>query len=56
MVDGAKFNSHDSGSHFKKSTFKNGYQKKKEYIFVTGLKLQVRLGMHSLHTYTLLMV
>ena len=24
MVDGAKFNSHDSGSHFKKSTFKNG--------------------------------
>ena len=56
MVDGAKFNSHDSGSHFKKSTFKNGYQKKNEYIFVTGLKLQVRLGMYSLHTYTLLMV
>ena len=28
MVDGAKFNSHDSGSHFKKLTFKNGYQKK----------------------------
>ena len=25
MVDGAKFNIHDSGSHFKKSTFKNGY-------------------------------
>ena len=22
MVDGAKFNSHGSGSHFKKSTFK----------------------------------
>ena len=25
MVDGAKFNSHDRGSHFKKLTFKNGY-------------------------------
>ena len=35
MVDGAKFNSYDSGSHFKKSTFKNGYWKKKSYIFVT---------------------
>ena len=28
MVDGSKFNSHDSGSYFKKSTFKNGYWKK----------------------------
>ena len=28
MVVVAKFNSHDSGSHFKKSTFKNGHQKK----------------------------
>ena len=25
---GAKFNSHDSGSHFKKSTFQNGYWNK----------------------------
>ena len=24
MVDGAKFNSHNSGSHFKESIFKNG--------------------------------
>ena len=53
MVDGAKFNSHDSGSHFKKSTFQNGYWKKNSYIFVTGLKLQVTLSMPSLHRYTL---
>ena len=51
MVDGAKFNSHDSGSHFKKSTFKNGYWKKKSYMFVTELKLQVRLSMKSLGIY-----
>ena len=25
IVYGAKFNSHDGGSHFKKSTFKNGH-------------------------------
>ena len=29
MVDGAKFSNHDIGSKFKKSTFKNGYQKQK---------------------------
>ena len=45
MVYGAKFNSHDSGSHFRKSTFKNGLWKKNSYIFVTELKLQIRLGM-----------
>ena len=28
MVDGAKFKSHASGSHFKKSTFKTGYEEK----------------------------
>ena len=56
MVYGAKFNSHDSGSHFKKSTFKNDYQKKNSYIFVTELKLQVRLSMQSLHINTLLLV
>ena len=28
MMDGAKLNSHDSGSHFWKSTFKNGCWKK----------------------------
>ena len=33
MVAGAKSNSHDSGSHFKKLTFKNGCQKKSLYIF-----------------------
>ena len=55
MVNGAKFNSHDSGSHFKKSTFKNGCWKKNSNIFVTELKLQVRLSMQSLHRYTLLM-
>ena len=32
MTDGAKFNSHDSGSHFMKSTFENGYWKKNSYI------------------------
>ena len=31
---GAKFNCHDSGSHFKKSTLEN------QYIFVTELKLR----------------
>ena len=41
-MDGAKFNSLDSGSHFKKSIFKNGHWKKKSHIFVTELKLQVR--------------
>ena len=39
MVDGAKFNSRDSGSHLKKSTFQNGYWKKRSYISVTELKL-----------------
>ena len=39
LVDDAKFNSHDSGSNFKKLTFKNGYLKKNSYIFVTELKL-----------------
>ena len=56
MIDGAKFNSHDSGSHFKKSTFKNGCQKKNSYIVVTELKLQVRLSMQSLHMNTFLLV
>ena len=49
MVDGAKFNSHDSGSHFNKSNFKNGCWKKNSWIFVSELKLQVRLSMQSLH-------
>ena len=39
MMDDAKFNSHISGSHFKKSILKNGYWKKNSYIFVTELKL-----------------
>ena len=30
MVVGAKFDSHDSGSHLKELTFKNGFKKKKE--------------------------
>ena len=50
MIDGAKFNSHDSGSHFKKSTFKNGHWKEKSYIFVTELKLQVRGIEHAVTT------
>ena len=40
MMDGASFNSHDSGSHFNKSTLNSGYWKKKSQIFVTELKLQ----------------
>ena len=47
MVDGAKFNSHGSGSHYNKSTSKNGYWKKKSHTFVTELKLQVRLSEHA---------
>ena len=35
MIDDAKFNIHDSDSHFKKSTFKNGYWKKNVCIFVS---------------------
>ena len=50
MVDGAKFNSHDSGNHFKKSIFKHWYWKKNSYIFVTELKLQVKLSMQTPHT------
>ena len=49
MVDGAKFNSHDSGSHFKKS-----HGKKILSIFVTELNLQVILNIQSLHRYALL--
>ena len=40
MLDGSKFNSHGSGSHFKKSTFKNYHWKKNPYIFVTELKFK----------------
>ena len=55
-MEDAKFNSHESGGHFNKSTFKNGCCKKNLHIFVTKLKLQVRLSIKSLHAYTLLMV
>ena len=64
-MDVAKFNSHDSGSHFKyrsqlykqkKQKNKNGYWKKKSYIIFTGLKLQIRLSMQSLHKYTLMKI
>ena len=54
IVDGAKFSSHDSGSYFYESTFKNGYWKKKLIFFVTELKLQVIFSMQSQHGYTLL--
>ena len=43
MVDGAKWNSHDSGTYFKKSTLKNGLLKEKFLYLVTELKLQERL-------------
>ena len=46
MVDGAIFNSYDSGSHFKKSNFK-WLMKKSSYIFVTELRLQIRLSMQA---------
>ena len=49
MVDSAKFNSHDSGSHFKTSALKNGYWRKNSEIFVAELKWQVRLSMQTLH-------
>ena len=51
MVDGAKFNSHDNGGQFQKSTFKNSCCRKNSNIFVTKLKLQVRLSMQSLQTF-----
>ena len=49
MVDSAKFNSHDSGSHFKTLALKNGYWTKNSKIFVAELKWQVRLSMQTLH-------
>ena len=54
LMDGAKFNSHDSGSHFKKSTleaFKNGLLPKEKKFSETSLslKLQGRFSMQSLH-------
>ena len=48
MAGGAKFNSHDSGSQFKKSTLKDDYRKK-AYMIVIKLKLQGRLNVKSLH-------
>ena len=56
MVDSGKFISHDNGDHFQKSTIKNDCCKKCSNIFVTKLKLQVRLSMQWLHRhrYTLL--
>ena len=53
MVDGAKFNSHDSGSHFQKPTFKNLKMATARIsnIFAIKFKLQVRLSMQSLHRY-----
>ena len=50
MVDDAKFNSRDIGSHLKKSSFENDCGKKNLYIFVSELKLQVKLSMQSLHS------
>ena len=44
MVDGAKCNSHNSGGHFKKLTLKMAAERKKSYIFVIELKVQVRLN------------
>ena len=44
MVDGAiEFNSHDNGSHFKKSTLKNGYWKKYSYILVKWVEVASRI-------------
>ena len=43
MMDGAKFNSHDSGSHFKKSTFKNGHWKKNSYIFSNWVEVASKI-------------
>ena len=46
MVYGAKFNSHDShdsGSHSKKLTFKNGHWKKHSQIFVTELEVASKI-------------
>ena len=55
MVDGAKFNRYDSGSHFKKWTFRIATERKID-IFATELKLRVRLSMQSLHRFSLLIV
>ena len=44
MVDGDKFKSHDSGSHFIKLTFKNGHRQKNPYTFVNNLKLQIKIS------------
>ena len=52
-VDGAKFNSHDSGGQFLKVDLTQKCRcKKNSHIFVIKLKLQVRFSMQSLHIYT----
>ena len=50
MVDGAKFNSHDSGSHFKKSTFKNGHWKKKIIYLCNWVEVASKIE-HAVTTY-----
>ena len=44
MVDGAKFKSHDSDSHLGCRLIKIAAERKRSNIFVTELKLQVRLA------------
>ena len=51
MVEGAKFNSHDSGSHFEVDFLFEMAVVKKSFIFVAKLKVQVRLSMQSSATY-----
>ena len=56
MVDGAIFNSHDSGSHFYKLTFKNGCCKKNYKYLGKKVEVACKLSMQSLHRHTLPMV
>ena len=39
MVDGAKFNSHDSGSHFKKSSLKKMAAERKICMFCNWVEV-----------------
>ena len=54
MVDGAKCNSHDRSSHFKKSILKNDYWKKKIIYLCNCIEVASKIDIkQSLHRYTL---
>ena len=51
MVDGAKFNSHDSGSYFKKLTLKMATERKIKISLLNWVKVASNIE-HAVTTYT----